>query len=125
MAPVGGGGDPPPARDIARLAREGEPRARTALEQYYHFAARFSQALSLAFLPLGGLYLSGSSTRANHDLIPRGAFLEAFRANPHMAPLLRQIPVFLVLEEINLLGAWSQGWAQRRSAPSTGSPPSS
>ena len=120
----GEGGDPPPARDIARLAREGEPRARTALDQYYLFAARFSQALSLAFLPLGGLYLSGSSTRANHDLIPRGAFLEAFRANPHMAPLLRQIPVFLVLEEINLLGAWSRGWAQRLPGPSTGSPPS-
>lgn len=120
----GDGGDPPPARDIARLAREGEPRARAALDQYYLFAARFSQTLALAFLSHGGLYLSGSSTRANHDLIPRQAFREAFRSNPTMEPLLRQIPVFLVLDEINLLGAWAEGWSRLSSQPSTGSPPS-
>lgn len=120
----GEGGAPPPARDIARLAREGDLRARAALDQYYHFAARFSQTLALAFLSHGGLYLAGSSTRANHDLIPREAFREAFRTNPTMEPLLRKIPVFLVLDEINLLGAWSQGWSRLTPRPSTGSPPS-
>lgn len=108
------GGDPvdEPLRapEIAMLASQGDPRARNALEHYYLLAARFAQVLALSFLSTGGLYLAGGSTRSNAPLIPEAGFLRAFRENPRMAEVLEEIPVFLVLAEINLLGPWQLGW---------------
>ncbi len=104
------GDDPISAPEIAALAALWNPRARSAVQHYYLLAARFAQVLSLAFLSTGGLYLAGGTTRSNAPLIPEETFLEAFRRNPRMEGVLRQIPVFLVLAEINLLGAWVEGW---------------
>lgn len=108
-----GGGyvdDPISAPEIALLASQGNERAQDALHHYYLFAARFSQVLALSFLCTGGLYLAGGSTRSNAPLIPEDGFLRAFRDNPRMREVLEDIPVFLVLTEINLLGPWRLGW---------------
>jgi len=115
---VAGGGfvdDPISAPEIAQLASQGDERAQDALDHYYLFAARFAQVLALSFLSTGGLYLAGGSTRSNAPLIPEAGFQRAFEDNPRMGGLLREIPVFLVLAEINLLGPWRLGW--RRLAP--------
>ena len=102
--------DPLRAPEIAMLASEGDARARNALEHYYLLAARFSQVLALSFLSTGGLFLAGGSTRSNAPLIPEDGFLRAFRENLRMADVLEEIPVFIVLSEINLLGPWQLGW---------------
>jgi|GEM_PF-5353650 len=109
--PAGDAGEGPlGAPEIAMLAASGDARARNALEHYYLLAARFAQVLALSFLSTGGLYLAGGSTRSNAPLIPEAGFLRAFRENPRMADVLEEIPVFLVLAEINLLGPWQLGW---------------
>lgn len=102
--------DPISAPEIAMLAQQGDSRCQQALEHYYRFAARFSQALALSFLSTGGLYLAGGTTRSNAPLISEDSFLRTFYDNARMGPVLRSIPVFLVLAEINLLGAWRVGW---------------
>lgn len=102
--------DPISAPEIAARASEGDAHAREALEHYYLLAARFSQVLALSFLSTGGLYLAGGSTRSNAPMVPGDSFLRAFRDNPRMDQLLEQVPVFLVLAEINLLGPWRLGW---------------
>jgi glucokinase len=102
--------DPISAPEIALQAQMGDPRSREALEHYYRFAARFSQALALSFLSTGGLYLAGGTTRSNAPLISEESFLRTFYDNARMGPVLGKIPVFLVLAEINLLGAWREGW---------------
>jgi glucokinase len=103
--------DPLSAPEIAYRALNGDERCQEALHYYYYFAARFSQLLALSYLSFGGLYLAGGSTRSNAPLIPGKEFLVAFRDNEHMGAVLERIPVFLVLEEITLLGAWTAGWA--------------
>lgn len=102
--------DPLSAPEIAYRASNGDERCQQALHYYYYFAARFSQLLTLSYLSFGGLYLAGGSTRSNAPLISGDEFLAAFRDNETMAPVLERIPVFLVLAEITLLGAWTAGW---------------
>ncbi|MGB1779557.1 MAG: glucokinase, partial [Longimicrobiales bacterium] len=101
--------DPLSAPEIAYRAIHGDPRCQRALHYYYHFAARFSQLLTLAYLSFGGLFLAGGSTRSNAPLIRREEFLTAFCDNDRMGPILSQMPVFLVLAEITLLGSWTAG----------------
>ena len=102
--------DPLSAPEIAYRASHGDARCQKALHYYYHFAARFSQLLTLAYLSFGGLFLAGGSTRSNAPLISGEEFLAAFRDNARMGPVLSEIPVFLVLAEITLLGSWTAGW---------------
>ena len=102
--------DPLSAPEIAYRAINGDTRCQDALNYYYHFAARFSQLLTLSYMSFGGLFLAGGSTRSNAPLIRGQEFLAAFRDNEHMAPVLERIPVFLVLAEITLLGSWTAGW---------------
>jgi glucokinase len=103
--------DPLSAPEIAYRASLGDHRCQQALHYYYYFAARFSQLLTLSYLSFGGLYLAGGSTRSNAPLISGAEFLTAFRDNDRMSEVLERIPVFLVLAEITLLGAWTAGWA--------------
>ncbi len=102
--------DPLSAPEIALRAASGDPRCQRALDDYYRFAARFSQVLALSYLATGGLYLAGGTTRSNAPLISERTFLDTFRDNEHMGPFLERVPVVLVLAEINLLGAWVVGW---------------
>lgn len=104
--------DPLSAPEISMRAAQGDERCRQALHFYYHFAARFSQVLALSFLSLGGLYLAGGSTRSNAPLISEQIFRSVFCDNERMGSVLGKIPVFLVLAEITLLGAWTAGWAR-------------
>lgn len=106
--------DPLSAPEIAMRAAQGDQRCQQALDHYYRFAARFAQFLALSFLSVGGLYLAGGTTRSNAPLISEAEFLRTFRENHRMAAVLEDIPVFLVLAEINLLGAWEVGWQRIR-----------
>ena len=109
--------DPLSAPEIAMRAATGDARCREALDHYYRFAAGFSQVLVLSILSTGGLFLAGGSTGSNAPLISEDGFLSAFRDNPRMEGVLRRIPVFLVLAEINLLGAWTEGWRRAGQRP--------
>ncbi|MEA5462640.1 glucokinase [Leptothoe sp. PORK10 BA2] len=62
--------------------------------------------LALKLLPYGGLYAAGGVTAKNMDLIRNGSFLSAFGHKGRMSPLLKDVPVHLVLNQsVGLIGA--------------------
>ncbi len=97
------------AGTVADLALAGNERAAAALDAFYALAGGFSQLLALAFLSTGGLFLGGTSTQRNQDFIMRGPFLAAFKNNEFVQHVIETLPVFLVVEELNLRGAWAVG----------------
>jgi glucokinase len=61
--------------------------------------------LALAFQPYDGIYLAGESTRRNLSFIGNSPFLKQLQANQARADLLREFPVYLLAQELNLAGA--------------------
>jgi len=82
-----------------------DARARRALEQFYAFAGSYGQTLALAVRATGGVYLAGSSTRANLEIARDGPLATRLRQSEPMAHLLGDVPVLLVTAELNLRGA--------------------
>lgn len=104
----------PDARLIGARAAAGDPGCLSALEAYYGFAASFAQTLALTFKSAGGVFVAGSSTRDNLDVIRAGSFAEQLRESHAMARMLSSVPVFAVTAELNLRGAWSHAAALAR-----------
>lgn len=96
--------DPPGAIAEAALAGDDE-RAVRALGLYYRCVGRFAQLLALAWGAAGGVFLAGGSTRENRRFIEDSRLVEEFLTNPTQRDLLEAIPLYLVLEELNLRGA--------------------
>jgi glucokinase len=91
---------------IARRAAKGaDAVAVEALGIYYRSAGRVAQLLALAYQPRGGIFLAGASTRQNRRFIERSGFVAELHENASQRELLRQFPVYLVAEELNLAGA--------------------
>lgn len=62
--------------------------------------------LSLKLLPYGGLYVAGGITAKNLALMQQGNFIKTFLSKGRVSPLLRKIPVHIVLNpKVGLLGA--------------------
>ena len=61
--------------------------------------ARVAGDLVLAFLPLGGVYLSGGVTRACKNLISSDLFWDEFTAKGRQSDLLRSVPVYLMTDD--------------------------
>ncbi|NIZ63404.1 hypothetical protein DL239_20785 [Sedimentitalea sp. CY04] len=61
--------------------------------------ARVAGDLVLAFLPVGGLYLSGGVTRACKSLISSDLFWDEFTAKGRQSNLLRSVPVYLMTDD--------------------------
>ncbi|ACK70754.1 glucokinase [Gloeothece citriformis PCC 7424] len=62
--------------------------------------------LCLKLLPYGGLYVAGGITAKNIALMQQGNFMKAFSHKGRVSPLLRKIPVHLVLNpKVGLIGA--------------------
>ncbi|MEO1144789.1 MAG: glucokinase [Cyanobacteria bacterium J06638_22] len=62
--------------------------------------------LALKLLPYGGLYIAGGIAAKNLPLMKTGRFMRAFAQKGRVSPLLKQIPVHVVLNpDVALLGA--------------------
>lgn len=112
------GGEPPAA--VAAAFKEGDPAEAIALEAVSGrcplchetmelFAALYGREagnMALKHLALGGVYLGGGIAPKNLVLLRGPCFIEAFLAKGRMEPLMRRMPVRVILEQrAPLLGA--------------------
>lgn len=75
----------------------------TAAKILVRLLARVAGDLVLAFLPMGGLYLSGGVTRACKTLISSDLFWNELTAKGRQSDLLRSIPVYLMTDDLAAL----------------------
>lgn len=96
-------GHPPPPLSAADIVARGitgrDDSCRRTTEILVRFLARVAGDLVLAYLPLGGIYLSGGVTRACADLIASDLFWDTFTAKGRQSELMRSIPVHLVQDD--------------------------
>lgn len=94
------------AEAIAKLALLGKDEyCVSALNMFYQCCGALAQVLALTIQPYGGIYLAGESTRRNLDFIGDSPFLGQLQNNEVRGGLLREFPVYLVEDELNLAGA--------------------
>lgn len=108
MAPqqAGTGQPRPGAQEIAGHAVQGtDENCISALNMFYQCCGALAQVLALTFQPYTGVYLAGASTRRNLAFIGNSPLLRQLQNNGVRGDLLREFPVFLVAQELNLHGA--------------------
>ena len=89
-----------PGEVAAQAIAGGDADASEAADYFLRFLGRVAGDLSLAFLPFGGIYLSGGVTRAVAPLIASTAtFIEAFRAKGRQTELMASFPISLLLDD--------------------------
>ncbi len=88
------------APEIVALAHSGEDAHCVAtIEMQVRLLARMAGDLVLAYLPTGGLFLSGGVTRACADLIAGDRFWATFTAKGRQSNLMRSIPIYLLNDD--------------------------
>ena len=96
---------PDPAAAISKAAATDRIAGRT-MEIFIDAYGAAAGNLALKLLPYGGLYVAGGVTAKNMALIRDGSFLSAFGHKGRMSPLLKDVPVYLVINQsIGLIGA--------------------
>lgn len=96
---------PDPAAAISKAAVTDRMAGR-AMEIFVDAYGAAAGNLALKLLPYGGLYVAGGVTAKNMPLIRDGSFLSAFGHKGRMSPLLKDIPIHLVLNQsVGLIGA--------------------
>ena len=94
------------AAQVALAALERDASASAAMDMYYELVGRFARVLASAYMALGGVLIAGASTAANADLMRRSPLLRAFREPSVLtAGGMGDVPLVLVLGELNLIGA--------------------
>lgn len=89
-----------PGEVAAQAIAGGDADASEAADYFLRFLGRVAGDLALAFLPFGGIYLSGGVTRAVAPLIGSTAtFIEAFRAKGRQTELMASFPISLLLDD--------------------------
>jgi len=92
---------------IAAAATDGScPVCAETMALFMDLYGREAGNLALKQMAVGGVYLGGGIAPKNLDLLRRGPFLRAFFDKGRMAPLMRRMPVKVILEQqAPLLGA--------------------
>jgi glucokinase len=87
--------------EIARRALDGsDGLAREAALLFARFLGRVAGDLALAFLPLGGIYLTGGVSRALLPLLKDDpAFMAAFYAKGRMSGFMEQFPIAMLTDD--------------------------
>ena len=94
------------AQDIAGYAVQGaDGYCVSALNMFYQCCGALAQLLALTFQPYAGIYLAGESTRRNLSFIRNSPFLQQLQHSDVRGYLLREFPVSLLAQELNLYGA--------------------
>ncbi|MEM4263794.1 MAG: glucokinase [Candidatus Woesearchaeota archaeon] len=92
---------------IAEEALKGkDPACKKAVDMFVSFYAAEAGNLALKSKAIGGVFLMGSLTRLLVKKLKSPIFARSFEDKSKMGPLLKQIPVYAVMnEEAGLLGA--------------------
>lgn len=100
-----------PAALISELGLSGKDAlCRRSLEIFARIYGVEAGNLALKFLPSGGLYLAGGMTPKIIELLQSGIFMESFQKKGCLSDLLKNIPIYAILnEEVGLIGAAARG----------------
>jgi glucokinase len=85
------------------------PLCRSTLEVFVGVLGAEAGNLALKVLATGGVYLAGGIPPRIVKALEGERFLSAFKNKGRFAELLGQVPVFVVLEQVALLGAAAHG----------------
>ncbi len=102
-AAIAGLSTPLPPAAVTRAAQAGDPDARETLRLFVRLLARVSANLALAHLPFGGIFLTGGVARAIGPFLGPMGYEMAFVARGNSGPLMRDFPVFLILDDFAAL----------------------
>jgi glucokinase len=95
------------AAAVAQAAATGScPICVETMEVFFRLYGRESGNLALKHMALGGVYLGGGIAPKNLDSLSSSQFLDGFFDKGRMEPLMRRMPVRVILsDEAPLLGA--------------------
>lgn len=100
------GGEEIDPAEIARLADEGDDRARRTVAMFVDTYGAEAGNMALRVLARGGVFLAGGIAAKNVGWFTDGAFIEAFRRKGRFRELMETIPVDLIVrEDAGLTGA--------------------
>ncbi len=86
------------AAAISKAAQEGRcPLCSETLELFVHLYGVEAGNQALKIMSTGGVYLGGGIAPKNLDLLRKGTFLRAFWSKGRMEPLMRDMPVKVIL----------------------------
>ena len=91
-------------RDVAEVVAEAAAQGRCpqcieTMELFLRLYGREAGNMALKQMALGGVYLGGGIAPKNLEALRAGPFLEAFFDKGRLAPLMRRIPVRVILSE--------------------------
>jgi len=95
------------AARVAELAQHRKhPIAAKALDMFVEIYGAFAGNLALAGMTRGGVYIAGGIAPKIIGTLQQGGFMRAFQDKGRFAPLMREIPVKVVMNpKVGLLGA--------------------
>src|SRR5947209_14263129 len=121
---IAGDRDNAPAA-ITAGAAAGDPFCRRTVELFCELYGAEAGNLALKTLATGGVYVAGGIAPKMLDFMKDGRFREAFVSKGRMRPVLEQMPVQIVLDNLaGVLGAAALAARESPLAPRTRPPPS-
>ena len=97
---------PDPAAAIVKLARDGDSLAGRAVSLFITIYGAVVGDLALISLAYGGVYIAGGIAPKLLAEMREGGFMAAYERKGRMSPLVKEMPVYIVLsQDIGLLGA--------------------
>jgi len=100
-----------PAALISEFGLSGsDALCRRSLEMFVRIYGTEAGNLALKFLPSGGLYLAGGIAPKIIKFLQKGIFMDGFTGKGPLSGLLKNIPVYVILnEDVGLIGAAARG----------------
>ena len=85
--------------EVSAAALSGDPDATVAVECFATYLGRLAGDFALLFLARGGVFIGGGIAPRLIDQLASGAFRRAFDEKAPHAAIMREIPVFIILDE--------------------------
>jgi glucokinase len=93
------------AAEIAKHAKK-DAACKKTMEIFMKFYARALRNMALDILARGGMYIAGGIAAKNKELFTDGRFMREFENNYAMKKILKEIPVYLIVnDDVGLYGA--------------------
>jgi len=86
-----------------------DPLADATMDLFLHILGTEAANISLKFLATGGLYMAGGIAQVLRERLRTPVFLDAFVKAGRFTKMLEQVPVYVIMGEVALLGAASEG----------------
>jgi len=98
-----------PILEAALRDRDPDPLARATVTLLLRILGAEAANLALKVLATGGVYLAGGIAQALRGDLGSAPFLDAFMSGGRFSGMLERVPVFVIMGEVALLGASSEG----------------